>query len=69
MYDKALEKREDQKIWEIWLARIPNMDAKNNISFEQFKRKLMRPKISQPTMTVEEQIKEAERIKTGDRKR
>jgi hypothetical protein len=45
------------------------MDAKNNISFEQFKRKLVRPKISQPTITVEEQIKEAERIKAGDRKR
>jgi hypothetical protein len=69
MYVKALEKREDQKIWEIWLARIPNMDAKNHISFEQFKRKIMRPKTTQPTITVEEQIKEAERIKAGDRKR
>jgi hypothetical protein len=69
MYEKAIEKREDQKLWEIWLAKLQRMDKNNYQSFEQFKRKIMRPKTTQPTMTVEEQIKEAERIKAGDRKR
>jgi hypothetical protein len=69
MYLKAVEKREEQKLWDIWISKLPSMNAKNYQSFEQFKRKIMKPKITQSTKTVEEQIKEAERIKAGDRKR
>lgn len=69
LINKAMEEKEEQRIWSVWLARLSNMDKKNYVSFEQYKRKIMNPKITNPTITVEEQIKEAECVKSRDRKR
>jgi hypothetical protein len=69
MYAKAFEKNEEQKLWDIWLTKLPHMNKNNYISFEQYKRKFYQPKVTKSNMTVEEQIKEAERIKSQDQKR
>ncbi|MEC2070343.1 hypothetical protein [Alkalihalophilus marmarensis] len=37
IYFKAVEQEQDQKLWEMWLARYQHMDKDNFLSFEQFK--------------------------------
>ena len=36
LINKAFEKREERKNWEIWLAKYQHMDKSNFISFEDF---------------------------------
>jgi len=49
---KAHEKKEEQKAWEIWLAKYPHMTKKNFVGWEEFLRKLKTPAIK-PKQTNE----------------
>ena len=40
---KAFKKREEEKAWDMWVARYPYMDKKNFISFNDFLKKFEAP--------------------------
>jgi len=37
---KAIEKREEKKAWDMWIARYPHMDEKTFVPFNEFYRKI-----------------------------
>ncbi|MDQ0340273.1 hypothetical protein J2S00_003078 [Caldalkalibacillus uzonensis] len=59
---KAFKKREEQKVWEMWVARYPYMDKKNFISFNDFLKKFeapvhMQTSLQSPDKSVQERYK------------
>lgn len=55
------EKETEQKAWEMWLTKYPNMDKTNFVPFSEFKSKLTTPQIS--TKSTEDILKEVEEIR------
>lgn len=37
VYEAAVEQKQEELLWEVWLARYPHMTQENYVSFEQFK--------------------------------
>lgn len=40
---KAIEKNFEDRVWDRWLAELPQMDKKTFISFDDYKDKLLKP--------------------------
>lgn len=40
LFDKAISKRRDEELWDVYLAKFPNMTEKNYISFNDYKKKM-----------------------------
>ena len=53
---KASEKDVESRIWEMWLAQLPNMDEEHFISFSDYKDKLLNVTPKKKQQTVDEQI-------------
>ena len=50
LLNEAREKREEEKAWQMWLAKFPHMDKKTFIPFSEFYQKMSIPQqISQRT--------------------
>ena len=56
MIRKASEKDNDARIWQMWIAQLPNMSEENFISFSDYKNKLLDVAPKKKQQTVEEQI-------------
>ena len=61
MINKAIEKRNEQKDWDIWLSIYPDMDKDTYIPFEKFRSKAV--KVSRVTESTEEIIARAEELR------
>lgn len=57
VYDKELE----EKAWQMWLVQYPNMTKNNFLTFNEFKEKIIPPKIDK-SINKEDLIKQAEEI-------
>jgi len=60
---KALEKREEERLWDMWVSVYPNMDKKNFITFSEFYEKQRTQKIVNTQKTKEELLSEVEEIR------
>lgn len=70
MYLQSIDREQDEKLWEMWLARFPNMSKKDFISFDDFKRRAKRKKpalVLTGKKSTAELIKQAEKIKAADK--
>lgn len=61
LINKAIEKRNEQRDWEMWISVYPNMDKKTFISFEKFRKKGR--ELPQNNLTTAEIIEKAEEIR------
>lgn len=69
LIDKVLKKESEERIWQMWLARYPNMTENTYISFEDFRNKAMTPKKNKNNQqSTEELIEMAEKVKQADLK-
>jgi hypothetical protein len=61
LLELAIEKREEEKAWQMWLTKYQNMDKKSFIPFSQFYKKAISTEINQrPTEDI---LKEVEEIR------
>jgi hypothetical protein len=65
---KAVEERDRQKVWEIWLINYQNMDNETFIPFDEFYAKFKQPQIIS-TKSTEDIIANAEAIRQADQKK
>jgi hypothetical protein len=63
LINKALEKQNEQREWEMWISIYPKMDEKNFISFEKFKSKKQVKSQAKKHLTAQEIIEQAEEIR------
>jgi hypothetical protein len=63
LINKAIEKRSEQREWDMWISVYPDMDKKTFISFEKFKNKIYAPKQTQNVLTKNEIIEKSEEIR------
>ena len=63
LINKAIEKRNEQKDWDMWLTLYPNMDKKTFISFDKFRGKKQVKVINNTKLTKEEIIEKAEELR------
>ena len=72
LINKALEKEEEQKDWEVWISIYPDMTEKNFISFRDYRiKKNSPPKKEKEKLTNEQIIANAEskrKIHQGEHK-
>ena len=61
LINKAIEKRNEQRDWEMWISIYPNMDKVNFIPFEKFRSKARAP-IKQTKLSNEEIIEQANEL-------
>jgi hypothetical protein len=69
LINKAMDKREEEKAWQMWLMRYQHMGRKNFVPFSQFYKKAIQPSLEQPSQSADELIRMAEQIKAADRSR
>jgi len=50
----SVEKEQEKYIWEMWLARYQWMDKDNFISFNDFKKNLLKPTVQHSNKSLEE---------------
>lgn len=62
LINKAYEKDFENKAWSMWLTLYPNMDKKNFISFEEYKKKLIQP-VNNTLSSTEDILKEVSEIR------
>jgi hypothetical protein len=63
LLNEAQEKREEEKAWQMWLAKFPYMDKKSFIPFSEFYQKMSTPQhISQ--RSAEEILADAHNIRS-----
>ena len=62
----AYEKDIEDRLWQQWLVQFANMDKDNFISFDNYKKELMKP--ASKKVDIEQVLKEAEEIKRLDQK-
>ncbi|WP_106531913.1 hypothetical protein [Planomicrobium soli] len=67
LYVKAMEKYQDEKLWEMWLSVYPQMDKDSFVSFEQFKLNARKQKHTK--RSEEEIIKDSNNILKSMKKR
>lgn len=61
LLDKAVDKREEQKAWDMWLMKFQHMTQKSFIPFSSYYKSLSAPNVSRrPT---EEILQEAQKIR------
>jgi hypothetical protein len=64
LINKAIEKRKEEKDWDMWVAVYPHMDKKSFISFEKFRGKKKIANVApSKNMSKDEIMKKAEEIK------
>lgn len=64
MYLKAKKENVVDKLWQQWLVRFANMDKETFISFDNYKKELMKPPLAK--VDVDEVLKDVEEIKRLD---
>jgi hypothetical protein len=71
LINKAIEKRNEEKDWEMWIAIYPNMDKKTFISFDKFrgKKEVATPSKQKKNLTDKEIIAKAERLSKNHKKK
>ena len=73
LINKAIEKRNEEKDWEMWIAIYPNMDKKTFISFDKFRGKKedpsKTPRKQKKNLTDAQIIAKAERLSKNYKKR
>ena len=55
---KALEKREEQKAWDMWLTLYPRMNEKTYFSFTDFYKNKLKPISTRPTDEILAEVEE-----------
>ena len=67
LINKALEKRSEQREWEMWVSLYPNMDKKTFIPFDKFRGKSNKSantaSVERKKMTKEEILEKAEELR------
>lgn len=64
---QAIEKQQEERVWEMYLVYLPNMTEKTFQTFEQYKANLMRPaKAIKKEKSTKDLISMAEKIKQAD---
>lgn len=66
LINKAFEKRNEEKAWQMWLMRFQHMTKKNFVPFSQFMKKALRPTMENSSEPTEDLIAMAEKIKAAD---
>jgi hypothetical protein len=66
LINKAFEKRNEEKAWQMWLMRFQHMTQKNFVPFSQFMKKAIRPMVEESSEPTEDLIAMAEKIKAAD---
>jgi predicted metal-dependent hydrolase len=66
LIQKAFDKREEEKAWQMWLMRFQHMTQKNFVPFSQFMKKAIRPIVEESSEPTEDLIAMAEKIKAAD---
>ena len=61
LIQKAIEKDIEDRLWQKWLAELPNMDGKTFIPFDRYKEKHFKHEETQK-MSDEEILQDAESI-------
>lgn len=59
---KAIENDAEDKLWEKWLAELPNMDKKSFVPFEEYKNKHFKYQETGSSVRDEEVLEDAESI-------
>jgi hypothetical protein len=67
LINKAFEKRNEEKAWQMWLMRFQHMTKKNFVPFAHFMKKAIRPTINDSSESTEDLIAMAEKIKAADK--
>lgn len=49
LLDKAEEKEQEERLWQMWVSAYPNMDRKSYIPFEKFRDEAMGKNIDRRT--------------------
>jgi len=65
LVEKAILKSNEEKLWQVWLVLLKNMDKNNYISFEDYKKQI-ESFSSYTDKSVEELLQMAEKIKKAD---
>ena len=68
MLEYQHENQEEQKAWEMWLTKYPDMDKTNFVPFAQFYKDIKAPIQPEHKETAEELLKKAREIRTKIRK-
>ena len=68
MLEYQHENQEEQKAWEMWLTKYPDMDKTNFVPFAQFYKDIKAPKQPECKETAEELLKKARKIRAKIRK-
>lgn len=68
LINKAFEKIEEQKAWQMWLIKFQHMDKSNFVEFSKFYKQLKKPKVIESEKNSEELLEMAEKIKKIDQK-
>lgn len=66
LINKAYEKDFEGKAWSMWLTLYPNMDKKNFVSFNDYKKKIINKPMSAQSQTmssVDDILKEVSEIR------
>lgn len=60
---KAVDKREENKAWDIWISKYPQMSKDNYVSFSEFYKK---PEVDKDTKSSSETVQDTfNRFKEG----
>lgn len=66
LINKALEKKEENRYWEMWLTLYPNMNKENFMPFSEFFIKQTKPISKRPKEDI---LEEVERIRASIREK
>ena len=64
----AIEDKNQEKAWEVWLTKLPTWDKKTFVPFKEFYRRIQKPEVKKKR-PVKEIIEMAENIKKADIKK
>ena len=62
LINKAYEKQFEDKAWSMWLTLYPNMDKKNFVSFDEYKKKLITP-TSNKLSSMDDVLKDVSKLR------
>lgn len=62
----AYKKDIENRLWQQWLVQFANMDKETFISFDNYKKELMKPPLAK--VDIEQVLEDAEEIKNADQK-
>jgi hypothetical protein len=71
LIQQAIKKASEEKAWELWVSLVPHMDQAHIVSFDQFLAEMKEEPVKhvQSSISVDEIISKAERIKHVDQGR